>query len=277
MTVFAEALSAPGAIDVLRRNNVTVSGDPTGPVVMFAHGFGCSQETWNLVAPQFEADHTVVLFDHVGSGRSDSSAYDRGKYAALDGYAFDIEEILDAIGAEDVVFVGHSVSAMIGVLAANRDPGRFRGLVLVSPSPRYINDEGYVGGFEPADIDALLDSLDANYLGWSRQTAPMIMGTPDRPKLGERLTEGFCSVDPEIARHFARVTFTSDNRRDLGRVSVPTLVLQCRDDVIAPTDVGRYVHTAIPGSRFEMLDTTGHVPILSAPDDVAAHVRRFLS
>ncbi len=262
---------------MLRRNNVTLSGDPFGPVVMFAHGFGCSQETWSLIAPRFEADHRVVLFDHVGAGGSDWSAYDRTRYGELDGYARDVEEILDAIGAQDVVFVGHSVSAMIGVLAANLNPDRYRGLVLVSPSPRYINDGDYAGGFEHADIDALLDSLDANYLGWSRQTAPMIMGTPDRPTLGDRLSDSFCSVDPEIARHFARVTFTSDNRRDLGRVSVPTLVLQCRDDVIAPVAVGRYVHAAIAGSRFEMLDTTGHVPILSAPDDVAFHVRRFLS
>jgi len=273
----AETLSETGAVGVLRRNNVTVSGDRSCPVGMFAHGFGCSQQTWNLVAPQFEADHTVVLFDHVGSGRSDWSAYDRGKYGALDGYAADIEEILDVLGVRDVVFVGHSVSAMIGVLAANRNPGRFRGLVLVSPSPRYINDDGYVGGFEIADIDALLDSLDANYLGWSRQTAPVIMGTPDRPMLQERLTEGFCSVDPEIARHFARVTFTSDNRRDLSSVTVPTLVLQCREDAIAPREVGLYVHEAISGSRFELLDTTGHVPLLSAPDAVAAQVRRFLS
>ena len=277
MTAAAEDRSLKGAVDVLRRNNVTVSGNPSGPVVMFAHGFGCSQETWNLVAPRFEADHCVVVFDHVGSGRSDWSMYDRGKYSALDGYARDVEEILATLEAEDVVFVGHSVSAMIGVLAADLNPGRYRGLVLVSPSPRYINDDGYVGGFEPADIDALLDSLDANYLGWSRQTAPMIMGTPERPMLEERLTDGFCSVDPEIARHFARVTFTSDNRRDLESVRVPTLVLQCREDAIAPMDVGRYVHAAIPGSRFEILETTGHVPILSAPDDVALHLRRFLS
>lgn len=277
MTPVAQASSATEPMDVLRRNNVTVSGDPSGPVVMFAHGFGCSQETWNLVAPQFEADHAVVLFDHVGSGRSDLSAYDRGKYAALDGYARDVEEILDALGAEDVVFVGHSVSTMIGVLAANRNPGRYRALVLVSPSPRYINDDGYTGGFESADIDALLDSIDANYLGWSRATAPMIMGTPERPTLEERLTDGFCGADPEIARHFARVTFTSDNRRDLDLVRVPTLVLQCRHDAIAPIDVGRYVHAAIPGSIFEMLETTGHVPILSAPDEVSARVREFLS
>jgi sigma-B regulation protein RsbQ len=277
VTPGSQAASATEPVDVLRRNNVTVSGDPSGPVVMFAHGFGCSQETWNLVVPHFEADHAIVLFDHVGSGRSDLSAYDRGKYGALGGYAQDVEEILDALGAQDVVFVGHSVSTMIGVLAVNRNPQRYRALVLVSPSPRYINDEDYVGGFEPADIDALLDSLDANYLGWSRDTAPVIMGTPGRPMLDERLTDGFCSVDPEIARHFARVTFTSDNRKDLDQVAVPTLVLQSRDDAIAPIEVGRYVHAAIPGSSFELMETTGHVAILSAPDAVSSRVRRFLA
>ncbi len=251
-------------------------GDLSGPVVMFAHGFGCSKEAWSLVAPQFEHDHTVVLFDHVGAGGSDWTAYDFNKYASLDGYARDVLEILEALDAREVTFVGHSVSAMIGVLAANRDAKRIRGLVLVSPSPRYINDDGYEGGFEPADVDALLDSLDANYLGWSRQTAPVIMGTPDRPELGERLTDSFCHVDPVIAGQFARVTFTGDNREDLTRVSVPTLVLQCRDDVIAPVQVGRYVHAAIPGARFAMVDTTGHVPILSAADEVSSHVRGFL-
>lgn len=263
--------------DVLRRNNVTVSGDPDGPVVMFAHGFGCSQETWNLVAPQFEADHRVVLFDHVGAGRSDASAYDRGKYDSLDGYATDVLEIIEALDLTDVAFVGHSVSAMIGVLAANRVPTRFRALVLVGPSPRYTNIGDYQGGFEQTDIDALLDSLDANYLGWSREVAPMIMGRPDRPELGQRLVDSFCRVDPVIARHFARVTFLSDNRGDLALVTVPTLVLQCQADAIAPSQVGVFVHSSIPGSRLTVLEATGHVPILSAADEVAREIRGFLA
>jgi sigma-B regulation protein RsbQ len=261
----------------LRRNNVTVSGNPTGSTLVFAHGFGCSQEAWDLVAPRFEADHTVVLFDHVGAGDSDWSAYDRDKYGSLHGYASDVVEIVDALNASEVTFIGHSVSAMVGVLAANAAPELFRSLVLVSPSPRYINDDPYVGGFESADIDALLDSLDANYLGWSRATAPVIMGTPARPELEERLTNSFCRVDPQIAGHFARVTFTSDNRDDLASVTVPTLVLQAREDVIAQPEVGRYVRDAIPGSAYAELDTTGHVPILSAPDEVATQIRRFLS
>lgn len=269
-------MTAVRTTDVLRRNNVTVSGDPSGRVMVFAHGFGCSQATWNLVAPQFEADHRVVLFDHVGAGGSDSAAYDRGKYDSLDGYASDVLEILDELDVTDVVFVGHSVSAMIGVLAANRDPSRFGALVLIGPSPRYTNDGSYEGGFERADIDALLESLDANYLGWSQAMAPVIMGAPDRPELGERLTDSFCSIDPEIAQHFAYVTFLSDNRADLARVSVPTLILQCTADVIAPGSVGDYVHAEIAGSRLAVLRATGHVPILSAPHEVVAEMRAYL-
>jgi sigma-B regulation protein RsbQ len=263
--------------DPLRRNNVTLSGDPRGRVMIFAHGFGCSQITWELVAPHFERDYRVVLFDHVGAGDSDASAYDRGKYDSLDGYAEDLLEILAALDARDVVFVGHSVSAMIGVLAANREPDRFGELILIGPSPRYTNEGAYVGGFEPADIEALLDALDANYLGWSGVTAPMIMGNPDRPALGERLTESFCRIDPEIARHFAHVTFLSDNRADLSRVSIPTLVMQSGDDAIAPEEVGRYVHDAIPGSSLTMLAATGHVPILSGPDEVVAAMKAYLA
>jgi sigma-B regulation protein RsbQ len=266
-----------GTIDVLHRNNVTVSGNPTGPTLVFAHGFGCSQETWSLVAPQLEPDHRVVLFDHIGAGGSDASGYDAKKYRTLDGYATDVLEILDALDASEVVFVGHSVSAMIGVLAANRVPSRFAALILIGPSPRYVNADGYRGGFEQADIDALLDSLDANYVGWSRQTAPMIMGNPDRPELGRRLADSFCRLDPVIAGQFAKVTFLSDNREDLARVTVPTLVLQCRTDAIAPTEVGDYVHASITGSRLVVLDATGHVPILSAPDQVVREIREFLS
>lgn len=265
-----------GTQDALRRNNVTVSGNADGRVLVFSHGFGCSQATWSLVAPHFEADHRVVLFDHVGAGGSDAAAYDRSKYDSLDGYADDVLEILEDLDVQDVVFVGHSVSGMIGVLAANQDPSRFGALVLVGPSPRYVNDGDYRGGFEPEDIAALLDALDANYLGWSAQMAPVMVGNPERPELGERLTASFCSIDPEIARHFARVTFLSDNRDDLGRVSVPTLIMQCSDDVIAPATVGDYVHRTIPGSTFTQLSATGHVPLLSEPDEIVAELRRYL-
>ncbi|WP_285814538.1 alpha/beta hydrolase [Microbacterium sp. Marseille-Q6648] len=269
--------AAVQASDALRRNNVTVGGDPYGRVMVFAHGFGCDQAVWRAVAPAFAPDHRTVLFDHVGAGGSDLSAYHPGRYDSLDGYAGDLLEILEAIDATDVVLVGHSVSAMVGVLAANRDPSRFGALVLVTPSPRYVNDAEYDGGFELDDISSLLDSLDANYLGWSREFAPVIMGTPERPDLSDALTASFCRVDPAIARHFARVTFLSDNRDDLRAVSVPTLVLQCSSDALAPRTVGDYVHAAIPGSRLAVLEATGHVPILSAPDAVIAEIREFLA
>jgi sigma-B regulation protein RsbQ len=262
--------------DARRRNNVRISGDPAGRPIVFAHGFGCSQEVWRDVIPKFEKDYRVIAFDHVGAGGSDLAAYDRGKYDSLHGYADDLLDILESEDLSDVVYVGHSVSSMIGVLAANRNPSRFGALVLVGPSARYVNDGDYVGGFEQSDIDGLLDSLDANYLGWSATMAPVIMGNGDRPELGEDLTASFCTVDPAVASQFARVTFLSDNRRDLSEVSVPTLVLQCTDDVIAPLPVGHYVHEHIPGSEFMQLSTTGHCPNISGPDELAEAIRAYL-
>jgi sigma-B regulation protein RsbQ len=243
--------------------------------MMFAHGFGCDKEMWRFVAPEFEDQYRIVLFDHVGAGGSDLTAYEPGRYGTLAGYAEDVVEICDALELEDAVFVGHSVSAMIGVLVARRVPERIGKLVLVGPSPRYIDDDGYRGGFSKADIDELLESLDSNFLGWSSAMAPAIMGNPDRPQLGAELTESFCRTDPEIASHFARVTFTSDNRADLAAVRVPTLVLQCSDDLIAPTEVGEYVHRAIRGSRFMQLAATGHCPNLSAPEETVEAIRAF--
>jgi sigma-B regulation protein RsbQ len=262
---------------VVARNVVRVSGIPPGRPIMFAHGFGCDQAMWRYVAPDFEVDHKVVLFDHVGSGNSDLSAYDPEKYDSLSGYADDVVEICRELDLSDVVFVGHSVSAMIGVLAVRRAPEIFGALVMVGPSPRYVDDTGYVGGFSRSDIAGLLDALDSNHLGWSAQMAPVIMGNPDRPELSEELTNSFCRTDPDIARQFARVTFLSDNRADLPEVGVPTLVLQCSQDVIAPDDVGRYVHEHIPGSVFTHLAATGHCPNLSAPEETTAAIRAFLA
>ncbi len=231
---------------------------------------------WRLVAPAFERAHRVVLFDHVGAGESDASAYDRSKYATLDGYAADVLEICRELGLSDVIFIGHSVSAMIGVLAARQDPDRFKALVLVGPSPRYIDDADYVGGFSRQDIEGLLSSLDSNYLGWSSAMAPVIMGNADRPALAQELTNSFCRTDPEIASHFARVTFFADNRDDLEAVRMPTLILQCSDDVIAPGAVGEYVHRHIPGSQLVVMAATGHCPNLSAPDETVAAIERFI-
>jgi sigma-B regulation protein RsbQ len=262
-------------LDVLRRNNVHVLGQGERPMV-FAHGFGCDQNMWRYVAPAFQAAHRVVLFDHVGAGKSDLGAYDAQKYAALHGYASDVLEICRELRLSDVIFVGHSVSAMIGVLAARKEPERFKALVLVGPSPRYIDDEGYIGGFSRQDIEGLLSSLESNYLGWSTTMAPVIMGNANRPELGEELTNSFCRTDPDIAAHFARVTFLSDNRQDLDAVRTPTLVLQCSDDVIAPYSVGDYVHRHMPESRLVIMKAVGHCPNLSAPDETIAAIEDFI-
>jgi sigma-B regulation protein RsbQ len=262
-------------MDAQGRNHVTVTGRADRPVLMLAHGFGCDQNMWRLVTPALAEDFTIVLFDHVGAGRSDLSAWSRERYSTLDGYADDVLEICREVGLGPVVFVGHSVSAMVGVLAAVREPERFAKLVLLTPSPCYIDDGEYRGGFSPADIDELLESLESNYLGWSAAMAPVIMGNPDRPELGEELTNSFCRTDPEIARVFARTTFLSDNRADLPQVTVPTLVAQCADDAIAPPEVGAFVHARIPGSELVTLEATGHCPQLSAPEATVAAITSF--
>ncbi len=260
---------------VLQRHNVKVTGSGSRAMV-FAHGFGCDQNMWRLVAPAFEKDFRVVLFDHVGAGGSDLSAYDPGKYSSLDGYADDVVELCRELGVRDGVFVGHSVSAMIGVLAAKQAPDLFGDLVLVGPSPRYIDDGDYVGGFSEAQIHELLDFLDSNHMGWSQAMAPVIMGNADRPELGEELTNSFCRTDPEIAKRFARATFLSDNRGDLDGVAARSLVLQCSEDVIAPRAVGEYVHRRLPNSRLVVLKATGHCPNLSAPEETIAAIRAFV-
>jgi sigma-B regulation protein RsbQ len=263
-------------IDVAARNNVKVSGREEGRPMLFAHGFGCDQNMWRHVAPAFADEFRIVLFDHVGAGGSDLSAWDPARYGTLDGYADDVLQICRALDLTGVVFVGHSVSAMIGVLAATREPDRFDKLVLVGPSPRYIDDGEYTGGFTREDIEELLDSMDSNFLGWSSTMAPVIVGNPDRPELGEELTNSFCRTDPEIARHFAGVTFLSDNRADLAGVTTPTLVLQCSDDAIAPQPVGDYVHREVRGSELVLLNATGHCPNLSAPEETIAAIRAFV-
>jgi sigma-B regulation protein RsbQ len=261
-----------GGVSVIDRNRVRVTGVPFGRPIVFAHGFGCDQTIWRFVAPDFEVDHRVVLFDLVGSGKSDLGAYDFQKYASLQGYASDVVEICRELELSDVVFVGHSVSAMVGVLALQQAPELFGALVMIGPSPRYVDDGDYVGGFSREDIDGLLDSLDSNYLGWSSAMAPVIMGNPDRPALGAELEASFCRIDPAAAQHFARVTFLSDNRADLAHLTVPTLILQCREDAIAPPEVGAYVHAQVPGSELVVLDATGHCPNLSAPEQVIAAI-----
>jgi sigma-B regulation protein RsbQ len=245
--------------------------------MMFAHGFGCDQNMWRFITPAFERDYRIVVYDYLGHGGSDATKYDGARYASLDGYASDVLEICAAHDIEHGVFVGHSVSAMVGALASAREPDRFDKLVMIGPSPRYINDDGYIGGFERADIDELLESLESNYLGWSSSMAPVIMGRPDRPEFGVELTNSFCRTDPAIARQFARTTFLSDNRKDLAAVTARTLILQCAKDVIAPDSVGRFVHHQIADSVLVNLRATGHCPNLSAPEETIAAMRAFLA
>ena len=262
-------------MSAIRRNNVRVRGDGARAMV-FAHGFGCDQNMWRLVAPQFEGGFKTVLFDAVGAGQSDLSAYDPEKYASLDGYADDLIEIIRELNLTSTVFVGHSVSAMVGVLASVKAPELFEKLILVGPSPRYIDDDGYVGGFGSAQIEELLDLLDQNPMAWSQTMAPAVIGNPDRPDLAQELTESFCRTDPSVAKAFARTTFMSDNRADLAKVTTPTLILQCSDDIIAPLEVGQYVQSQIIGSDLLVLDATGHCPNLSAPAEVTAAIRAYV-
>ena len=262
-------------MSVLKRNNVTVQGKGATPI-LFAHGFGCDQNMWRLVAPAFLDDYKIVLFDHVGAGNSELSAYSPDKYSTLEGYAADILEIAYALELKDIVFVGHSVAAMMGILVARQAPDLFSKLVLVGPSPCYINDGDYIGGFEKDQIEELLESLETNHLGWSMTMAPVIMGNEDRKELGEELANSFCRTDPAIARQFARTTFLSDTRDIIASVEIPTLILQCSQDVIAPKSVGEYLHERIPQSQLVIMKATGHCPNLSAPEETIAAIKDFL-
>lgn len=261
---------------VIKRNNVSIWGNGNN-TLLFAHGYGCDQTMWRFITPAFQDEYKIVLFDHVGSGKSDLQAYSFEKYSTLQGYARDIVEICDVLALRNVTLVGHSVSAMIAVLAAIQEPSYFSSVVMVCPSPRYTNDGDYRGGFTPQDIESLLESLDSNYLGWSSATAPAIMGNPDRPELGQELTASFCRNNPDIAKHFAKVTFLGDNRADLPKLTVPSLVMQCASDIIAPSHIGEYVQRHTPHSTLAMMQATGHCPHLSAPEETIMVMKQFLS
>jgi sigma-B regulation protein RsbQ len=262
---------------ILRRNNVKVSGKGE-QALMLAHGFGCDQNMWRFIVPAFEDDYKIVLFDYVGSGKSDAAAYSPTRYADLDGYAKDVLEICDALELEDVIFVGHSVSSMIGVLAAIERPALFKNLIQVVPSPCYINcPPDYIGGFERADIEGLLDMMDKNYMGWASFLAPVIMKNADNPALGEELEASFCSTDPKIARRFAEATFFSDNRADLARLKTPSLIIQVTDDAIAPVSVGEFLHKNIADSTLAMMDASGHCPHMSHPQETIRIMKEYLN
>jgi sigma-B regulation protein RsbQ len=263
-------------MDVLARNNVHVAGSGATTLV-FVHGFGCDQNMWRLLAPAYGRRFTTVALDLVGSGNSDLSAYDFAKYGTLHGYAGDLIEVIDAVGRGPVVCVGHSVSATIGMLAGIAAPDRFKAHVMIGPSPCYVNDGDYVGGFGRADIDGLLETMESNYLGWSSNMAPAIMGSPEQPELAVELTNSFCRTDPDIARHFARVTFLSDHRADVPRLAAPVLVVQCDDDLIAPKSVGEFLARTLPNATLRVIDNVGHCPHLSSPGACADAIDEFLA
>ena len=262
-------------MSIHKKNNISVSGKGQR-TLLFMHGFGCDQNVWRQVAPQFSDDYRIVLFDHVGAGKSDLSQYNPEKYSTLQGYADDLIDIVRELELSDPVVVGHSVSAMIAVLAAVREPGLFSRLVLLAPSPCFLNDGDYVGGFERKDIEDLLVAMDSNFFGWSSMITPVIMGNPERPELAGELHENFCRTDPAIAREFARVTFFSDSRDQLGKLAVPALIVQCSADALAPLAVGDYLHARLQGSALAVLNATGHCPHLSAPAETISVLRGWL-
>lgn len=261
---------------ILLRNNVKTWGRGKQPMI-FAHGFGCDQNMWRFVTPAFENDYQIIVFDYVGAGKSDVSAYNVERYSNLNGYALDVIGICEALDLKDAIFVGHSVSSMIGLLAALKEPQYISELILIGPSPCYINGPGYTGGFERKDIEELLDTMDKNYIGWANFLAPAIMKNPDKPDLVGELTESFCSTDPKIAKQFAMATFFSDNRGDLLKLRKPSLIMQCSEDIIAPFEVGDYLHAHLENSTLKVLKATGHCPHMSHPEETIATMKEYLN
>ncbi|MCM3785029.1 alpha/beta hydrolase [Neobacillus mesonae] len=261
---------------ILSRNNIKILGEGTQPII-FAHGFGCDQNMWRFVSPAFEKNYKVILFDFTGSGKSDIKSYDPSKYSDLYGYAEDVLDICEALELEDVIFAGHSVGATIGILASIRKPDYFKDLILIGASPCYINDlPDYIGGFVREDILDLLNIMDQNFVKWAGHFAPVIMGNGDRPHLSTELRDSFCSTEPDIARRFAEATFLSDYRNELVNVTIPSLILQCAEDVIAPLEVGAYMYNNIHGSVLRLMDATGHCPHVSHPDETIFQITEYL-
>ena len=262
-------------MNIKQRNNVRSFGDGK-QVMMFAHGFGCDQHMWRFITPAFEQDYRIVLFDYVGAGKSDLASYNPERYASLQGYALDVLEICEALELKDIIFVGHSVSSMIGLLAAVEKPEYFSDIIMVGPSPCYINEKDYIGGFDRTDIEGLIETMERNYIGWANFLAPNIMGRKDKPELAQELTESFCSTDPVIANQFAKATFFSDNRKDLAKLETPALILQCSEDIIAPLEVGHFLHLQLRSSTLRIMKATGHCPHMSEPEETVTLIKDYL-
>jgi sigma-B regulation protein RsbQ len=262
--------------NILKRNNVKVIGKGDQPM-LFIHGFGCDQNMWRFVTPAFEERYKIILIDLVGCGKSDDSAYDPEKYDTLQGHVNDVLEICSVLALKNVILVGHSISANISLLSSISNNKIFEKLILVCPSPKFLNEDGYTGGFDQKDIDGLIDAIESNYLGWSKAIAPVIMSNVERPELSNELEKSFCSNNPEIAIHFAKVTFLCDNRNALEKVKTKTLVLQSKTDNLAAVSVGEYVHDNIKNSVFKILETDGHCPHLSHPNETILAIKEFLS
>lgn len=263
-------------MDVVKRNNVRVLGQGTH-TLLFVNGFGCDQTIWRYLTPAFSKQFRLVLYDHVGSGLSDAAAYDPIKYTSLEGYALDLLEICQKLNLQQVTLVGHSVGAMIGMLAAIQEPGRFRQLLLLCPSPCYLNEGSYHGGFERRDLEEMLAFMDKDFVGWADYITPFIMGNPDRPSLTAELAHSFCQNDPTIARQFARVTFLGDNRADLTQCRTPCLLVQCAEDIIAPLEVGDYLRETLPDAQLITLPVAGHCPHVSAPSETLDALETFMA
>lgn len=261
--------------NIIVRNNVTILGQGDQPLI-FAHGFGCDQNMWRFITPAFMDKYKIILFDYVGSGNSDINAYSSEKYQSLQGYVQDLLDIIETLSLQNSIFVGHSISAMIGLLASIQHPDYFKKLIMIGPSPCYLNDDGYLGGFERSDIAELLDMMEMNFTGWASYMAPIAMSNPEQPALTQELKQTFIAADPIIAKEFAEVTFLSDHRSELPKVSVPSLIIQCSEDSIVPISVGDYLHQHLKNSTLQLMEAKGHYPHISHPNETIQCIADFL-
>ncbi|WP_025143776.1 alpha/beta fold hydrolase [Pedobacter jeongneungensis] len=260
---------------ILIRNNVKILGEGS-QVIMLAHGFGCAQSSWKYITDAFLEDYKVILFDYVGSGDSDLSQYDKRKYATLEGYACDVIDIIETLELSNVIFIGHSVSSMIGMIAALQLPEAFKKLIFIGPSPRYLNDRDYIGGFNIGDLETIFEHIAEDYVGWSKQLAPVVMDTPSKPELSDFLQECFEATDPSVALAFAMATFKADYRDKLKDLEVPSLTLQSSNDIMAPLSAGEFIYKNTPENFLVVMKATGHFPHISAPEETIKEIKEFI-